>query len=115
ITYEDVELDTLAEVTARIFASLPSFAVRASVAAPADPTFVAGDGRRRPPVLQAVSSAAPQWTDAQQATLAALLDVLWNLPSYERLVGAWGLPPNEATDAIPWLMAKLRSEERRVG
>jgi AcrR family transcriptional regulator len=107
ITYEDVELDTLAEVTARIFASLPSFAVRASVAEPADPTFVAVDERRRTALLRAVSSAAPQWTDAQHATLAALLDVLWNLPSYERLVGAWGLPPNEATDAITWLMAKL--------
>ncbi|HEY7068773.1 MAG TPA: TetR/AcrR family transcriptional regulator [Acidimicrobiales bacterium] len=107
ITYEDVGLDSLAEVTERIFASLPSFAVRASLAEPADPTFVAVDERRRTALLRAVRSAAPDWTDEQRATLAGLLDVLWNLPSYERLVGAWGLPPEEATRAITWLMAKL--------
>jgi AcrR family transcriptional regulator len=47
ITYEDVELANLAEVTGRVFASLRSFAVRASVEAPDDPTFVAVDDRQR--------------------------------------------------------------------
>src|SRR5262245_37363240 len=64
ITYEDVELDTLAEVTARIFASLSSFAVRSSLPEPADPTFVAVDERRRTALLRAVSAEAPQWSDA---------------------------------------------------
>jgi AcrR family transcriptional regulator len=107
ITYEDVELDNLAEVTARIFASLQSFAVRTSMATPDDATFVAVDERRRTALLRAVSASAPQWTDAERATVAALLDVLWNLPSYERLVGAWNLPPTEATRAITWLMGQL--------
>jgi hypothetical protein len=35
------------------------------------------------------------------------LDVLWNLPSYERLVGVWGVDSTTATDAVNWLMAKV--------
>lgn len=38
---------------------------------------------------------------------AGLLDVLWNLPSYERLVGAWGVDGTDATRAVQWLMAKV--------
>ena len=38
---------------------------------------------------------------------AGLLDVLWNLPSYERLVGVWGIDGDDATGAIGWLMAKV--------
>ena len=107
ISYEDVDLDNLTEVTARVFASLRSFADRSSVGEPDDATFVAVDVRRRAALLRAVSAAAPGWSDQARTTLAALLDVLWNLPSYERLVGAWSLPPAEATRAITWLMGKL--------
>jgi hypothetical protein len=38
---------------------------------------------------------------------AGLLDVLWNLPSYERLVGTWDVEGEDATRAIGWLMAKV--------
>ena len=38
---------------------------------------------------------------------AGLLDVLWNLPAYERLVGVWGVDDADATDAVNWLMAKV--------
>ena len=107
ITYEDVGLDNLAEVTARVFASLRSFAVRSSVGEPDDATFLAVDVRRRAALLRAVLAAAPDWSDRQRTTLAALLDILWNLPSYERLIGAWGLPPEDATRAITWVMGKL--------
>jgi AcrR family transcriptional regulator len=107
ITYEDVELANLAEVTGRVFASLHSFAVRASVEAPDDPTFVAVDERRRRALLRAVSASTPSWSDAERETASALLDVLWNVPSYERLVGVWKLDGDDATRAITWLMGKV--------
>ena len=108
ITYEDVELANLAEVTARVFASLHSFAVRDSLEAPDDPTFVAVDERRRAALSRAVAaSAPPRWSDAQSETVAALLDVLWNVPSYERLVRVWNLAGDDATRAITWAIAKL--------
>lgn len=107
ISYEDVDLANLAEVTARVFASLQRFSVRQSVQTPSDPTFVTVDHRRREALLRAVSAAAPQWSDADRRLTAGLLDVLWNLPSYERLVGVWGVDGDHATRAIGWLIAKV--------
>ena len=96
ITYEDVELTNVADVTARVFESRRSFAVSGSVTTPHDPTFVAVDERRRQALLRVVSASTPHWSDTERETLAALLDVLWNLPSYERLVGVWNLPSEDA-------------------
>ncbi|WP_353366501.1 hypothetical protein [Mycobacterium sp.] len=50
---------------------------------------------------------SPGWTDNQRRVVAGLLDVLWNLPSYERLVGVWGVDGEDATAAIGWLMAEV--------
>lgn len=107
ISYEDVDLGNLGEVTARVFDSLQRFAVRESVDAPRDPTFVGVDARRRQALLRAVTASAPAWSEAEQRVTAGLLDVLWNLPSYERLVGVWGVDGPTATDAVTWLMAKV--------
>jgi hypothetical protein len=102
-----VDLTNLADVTARVFASLQRFSVRQSLETPADPTFVGVDHRRRDALLRAVSASTPNWTDDQRRLAAGLLDVLWNLPSYERLVGVWGVDGENATGAIGWLMAKV--------
>lgn len=89
VTYDDVTLDGLPAVTARVFESLHSFAVKDGVERPDAPTFVAADERRHRALRRSVAARAPHWSDAQQETAAALLDVLWNLPSYERLVSGW--------------------------
>jgi AcrR family transcriptional regulator len=107
ITYEDVGLANLADVTARVFASRDSFAAQGSVREPDDPTFVAVDERRRAALLRAVSASVPHWSAAERETVAALMDVLWNLPSYERLVGVWNLESADATRAITWVMGKV--------
>lgn len=107
VTYEGLTLADLTAVTERVFRSRMSFSAAESVAVPDDPTFVAADERRRRALLDAVSAAAPTWSDQQQRALAALLDVLWNLPTYERLVGAWRLPGDDAQRAISWLIDKL--------
>jgi AcrR family transcriptional regulator len=107
ISYEDVDLTNIDEVTARVFASLQRFSVRKSVETPQDPTFVSVDVRRRNALMRAVSASAPNWSPAEQRMAAGLLDVLWNVPSYERLVGAWGIDGADATRAIGWLMGKV--------
>jgi AcrR family transcriptional regulator len=104
ITYEDVTLDNLGAVTAKVFSSRGSFAVGDSMAGPDSPTFVAVDERRRAALLRAVAASTTGWTDEQRATAAAVLDMLWNLPSYERLVGVWNLTPDDATRAVTWLI-----------
>jgi AcrR family transcriptional regulator len=107
ISYEDVDLGNLGAVTGRVFASLQRFSVRDSVETPRDPTFVSVDTRRRDALLRAVAASAPEWSVAEQQVTAGLLDVLWNVPSYERLVGVWGVDGTAATGAVNWLMAKV--------
>ena len=107
ISYEVVDLTNIGDVTGRVFASLQRFSVRKSVEAPQDPTFVGVDVRRREALTRAVTAAAPGWSAAEQHLTAGLLDVLWNVPSYERLVGEWDIDGTDATRAIGWLMAKV--------
>ena len=107
IKYEDVGLANLGDVTARVFAARNSFAVPGSLDEPADPTFVVVDERRRRALLRAVAPSTPSWSDAERETLAALLDVLWNMPSYERLVSVWNFDGEDAARAITWALSKL--------
>jgi AcrR family transcriptional regulator len=105
VAYEDLDLSTLPEITARVFSSRRSFAAGEAADEPRDPTFVAVDQRRRQAMLRAVTEATPEWTGAERRTVAALLDIVWNMPTYERLVGAWELSGDDATEATTWLLS----------
>jgi AcrR family transcriptional regulator len=107
IRYEDVELDNLAEVTARVFASLRRFAIKDTIGTPHGPAFASADVRRHEALDRAVAARAPELPDAQRRALAGLLDVLWSPPTYERLIGAWNLDNAEAIGAVQWLIAKV--------
>lgn len=102
VSYEGLGLDDLGPVTARVFASLASYAVPPSVVDGAP--FVAQDEARRAAVVAAVAPATGDWPEAEARMAAAMLDVLWLPTSYERLVGAWGLDPGEATRAVTWVI-----------
>jgi hypothetical protein len=97
VSYEDVDLTNLAEMTARVFASLQRFSVRESVPTPHDSAFVSSNQRRREALLRAVSGASPHRPEQEQRTMAALLDVLWSPAPSERLVGVRGLDGADAT------------------
>ncbi|KUI42447.1 TetR family transcriptional regulator [Mycobacterium sp. IS-1590] len=107
VSYDDVTLANLSEVTARVFASLQRFSVERSAPSPADPAFVSSDVRRRDALQRAIIEAAPQLPDEQRRAIAGLLDVLCSPATYERLVAVWGLDGDAATDAIDWLMAQV--------
>jgi AcrR family transcriptional regulator len=105
IAYQDVELDNVAEVTARVFASLRRFAIKESVSTPHGPAFAGADARRHDALDRIV--AASQLPEPERRALAGLLDVLWSPTTYERLVGGWHLDNTEAVDAVQWLIAKV--------
>jgi AcrR family transcriptional regulator len=107
VVYEGLTLDDLPAVTTRVFASLHAFAVQGATTAPDDPTFVHADVRRKEALREAVATGAPHWSAAQQETAAALLDVVWNLPSYERLVSGWQFDADRATAALLWLIDRI--------
>ena len=102
VSYEGLGLDDLGDVAALVFSSLSSFAVAPAVVD--DPTFAAEDRLRRDALRDAVAAApaAADWTDAERDMAAGLLDVLWNVPSFERLVVQWGLAADDATRTIEW-------------
>jgi len=106
VGYEDLELGTLPEITARVFSSRGSFAAREAIAE-GDPLFVEVDQRRRDALLRIVTTATPTWTESERRTIAALLDLVWSMPGYERLVGVWDFDGDDATHAITWLMSLL--------
>ena len=95
VSYAGLDLDDLAGVTALVFSSLSSFAVSPTVMD--DPTFATEDQLRRDTLRDAVVVEATDWTDVEREMAAALLDVLWNVPSFERLVIQWGLAADDAT------------------
>jgi hypothetical protein len=90
-----------------MFASLSSFAAAGTPSTGSYPLLTAADGKRRNALHEAVRAAAPHWTEAQQVNVAAALDVLWALPSYERLVVEWQLDPQRATQIVQWLIATV--------
>ena len=91
VSYEGLVLGELAEVTALVFSSRGSFAASPMIVD--DPTFVAEDQLRRDALRDAVAAAASEWTDIERDQAAGLLDVLWSVPSFERLVTQWGSGP----------------------
>jgi AcrR family transcriptional regulator len=107
IAYDDVALDNLADVTARMFAALGRFAIRDSVGTPHGAAMMGADAKRHDALTRAVAKRAPNVPDAQRRALAGLLDVLWSPPTYERLIGSWNLDKGEAGDAVQWLIAKV--------
>jgi AcrR family transcriptional regulator len=111
VTLEGLRLEDVAGATARVFAHVSSFPMVARTP-PLDPTLSATDQRRRASLLNAVAPAAAAWTEADRAMTAGMLDVLWSVMSYERLVGAWQLTPEQATTAITWVIALIQAAIR---
>ncbi|BBX17349.1 TetR family transcriptional regulator [Mycolicibacterium duvalii] len=107
IDYEAVDLTNLTDITDRFFASLRRFTVERTVRRPDDPVFAGADERRRRALLRALGAEASNWPEQRQRAVAGLLDVLWNLPAYERLVDAWELSPADAAESLTWLAGRI--------
>ncbi len=103
IALQDLELGHFADVTKRMFAYLSSFAIAPEPVS--DPSFASMDEQRRDALLNAVVRATPGWVDHDRETVAAVLDIFWNPPTYERLVAVWGLDSERAIRALSWLIS----------
>ncbi len=100
VTLEGLRLEDVADATARTFAHVSSFPLVPRT--PREPAMTAADQWRRAALLGAVAAPADGWPEAERTMAAAMLDVLWGVVSYERLVTAWELTPAQATRAITW-------------
>lgn len=101
VSYEGLTLDRLPDVTARVFASVATFAVSTWAVLPSP--FPALDADRLDGLRAAIAEHVPGWHGADRERVAAALDVVWSVASYELLLRDWKLDPDEAVHVLRWL------------
>ena len=97
-----MDLDDIADVTARIFGTLSL--QRREPRALLDATLAEAKERQHEALGAAVAGPTRRWTPGDRTLAAAAFDLLWSVASYERLVLDWGLDGDEATRAITWVI-----------
>ena len=106
IDLRGMQLEDVADVTARIFAHVSSFPPDARQ--PLDPTLLDAKQRQHEALVTAVAARAAAWSEADRTVAAAILDVLWSVASYERLVVDWQTRPHRGHRGIRWVIGLLR-------
>jgi AcrR family transcriptional regulator len=112
VEVEGLRLEGVADVTSRIFEYVSSFPIAPRT--PRDPTVAAANQRQREALLAAVAPSTTTWSAVDRALAASMLDVLWGVVSYERLVVDWDLDPKDAIRGISWVI-RLVEEAIRDG
>jgi hypothetical protein len=69
-----------------------------------DPTLMAAHDRMREALLAAVQQGSSTMSGPDRTIAAAMLDVLWSVGTYERLVADWGLDPPDAIAGVTWVI-----------
>ena len=110
VTLGGLRLEDLQDVTARILAFASSFPVAPRT--PRDATVAAANQRQREALTEALGDWADGWPRTDRAIAAAVLDVLWSVVSYERLVTDWGLEPKEAIRGVTWVIGLVEDAIR---
>lgn len=106
-----LELNSFGEATQKIFAMLSTFSL--TPATVKDPTLASMDQKRREALLSAVQRATPAWSAEEVETVAAGLDILWDVPSFERLIAAWKFDPARAARTIQWMVRLVEESVQR--
>jgi AcrR family transcriptional regulator len=116
IDLEGMRLEDVAGFAARIFGHVAAYPGRPKP--PLDPTLSDASVRQKEALLAALAERTSGWTDSERTSAAALLDVLWNVASYERLVTEWELDREQAIETVSWaigLVAEAIRDGRRPG
>jgi AcrR family transcriptional regulator len=111
IELEGMELEDVAGIAARIFTHVSSYPGRTKPAL--DPTLSDASVRQKHALLGALGERTPGWTDSERTSAAALLDVLWNVATYERLVTDWSMDPDQAIETVGWAIGLVEDAIRR--
>ena len=110
IVLEGMQLEDVTKMASRIFEQVSSFPLAGPP--PLDPTLTEARRRQHTALLDAVGSRADGWSDDERSMAAAMLDVLWSVATYERLVRDWQLAPDEAATTINWVIDMVETAIR---
>jgi len=111
VVLEGLDLDELRPFTEQLLHYVSSFPLEPRTTR--DPTLMAAHGRQRETLLAAVGRANSAWSAGDRTIAAAMLDVLWSVGSYERLVADWDLDPKEAVKGVTWTIALIEDAIRQ--
>lgn len=110
IDLDHVRLEDVGRLAARILRHVACFP---SAPRPAlDPTLSETRRRVHEALYRAVADETPAWSDTERTTAAAVLDLLWSVGAYERMVADWELDPATAIEALSWAISLV---EQAVG
>jgi AcrR family transcriptional regulator len=103
-------LDDVGPVTARMLRYVSSFPIAPRT--PRDETVAAANARQRAALLAAVEPHTEEWSAQDRAVAGAVLDVLWSVVSYERMVVDWDLAPEDAIRGLTWTIGLVEQAVR---
>jgi AcrR family transcriptional regulator len=110
IELEGMRLDDVAGFAARIFTHVSAYPGRPKP--PLDPTLSDASVRQKHALLTALAETTSGWTDADRTSAAAVLDVLWNVATYERLVTEWEMDRDQAIETVSWAIGLVEDAIR---
>ncbi len=110
VDIDDLELEEVADVTTAILEYVSTFPLAPRT--PRDPTVAAANRRQREALLAAVAPWTSEWSAVDRALAASMLDVLWGVVSYEKLVVDWEQDPKDAIRAITWVIGLVEDAIR---
>jgi hypothetical protein len=110
VAVDGLGLDEVAAVTARMLEYVSSFPIAPRTQR--DDTVAAANARQRAALLRAVGEHTDDWSPSDRVVAAAVLDVLWSVVSYERMVVDWELAPEDAIRGLTWTIQLVESAVR---
>ena len=101
-----LRLEGVADATARIFRHVAAYP---QITRPElDPTLAEASQRQHEALVSAIERHTAGWTGEDRVLAAAMLDVLWAVSSFERLVADWDLDPEDAIRAVSWVIGLVQ-------
>jgi AcrR family transcriptional regulator len=110
VEVEGLALDDVGAVTARMLEYVSTFPMAPRAAR--DDTVAAANARQRAALLDALAPHTETWSPTDRAVAGAVLDVLWSVVSYERMVVDWELAPEEAIRGLTWTIGLVETAVR---
>lgn len=105
-----LRLDEIGDAAARIFRHVALYP--RDRRPPLDPTLAEANRRQHEALLGAVKQSTARWPDADRTIAAAMLDVLWGVSSYERVLLDWDLDTDEAIRGMTWVIGLVEDAIR---